>query len=64
MTVLCQVLMGEMHRAKNGRGKNMQYHKLGYSFERNGGSGRSDALRNGPDEVLNFRDMFLFGCTV
>ena len=42
----------------------MHYHELGYSFERNGGSGGSDALLNGPDEALNFRDMFLFGCTV
>ena len=42
----------------------MHYHKLGYPFERHGGSGGSDALLNGPDEALNFRDMFLFGCTV
>ena len=46
------------------RGENMHYHKLGYSFERHGGSVGSDALCNGPDEALNFRDMFLFGCTV
>ena len=42
----------------------MHYHELGYSFEQNGGSGGSDALLNGPDEELNFRDMLLFGCTV
>ena len=42
----------------------MNYHKLGYSFGQNGGLGGSDALLNGPDEALNFRDMFLFGCTV
>ena len=42
----------------------MYYYKLGYSFERHGGSGRSDALLNGPDEALNFRDMLFFGCTV
>ena len=33
-------------------------------FERNGGSGVYDALLNGPDEALNFRDMLLFGFTV
>ena len=49
---------------KNGRGNKMHYLKLGYPFERNGGSGGSDALLNGPDEALNFRDMLLFGCTV
>ena len=49
---------------KNGRGDKMHYHELGYSFERYGGSGGSDALLNGLDEALNFRDMFLFGCTV
>ena len=42
----------------------MHYHKLGYSFERHGGSGRSDAPLNGPDEAINFRDMLLFGYTV
>ena len=42
----------------------MHYHKLGYSFEQHGGSGGSDALFDGPDEALNLRDMFLFGCTV
>ena len=42
----------------------MHYHKLGYLFERDGGSVRSDALLNGPDEALSFRDMFLFGYTV
>ena len=42
----------------------MHYHELGYFFEWHGGSGGSDALPNGPDEALNFRDMFLFGCTV
>ena len=35
----------------------MHHHKLGYPFERHGGSGGSDALLNGPDEALNFRDM-------
>ena len=25
---------------------------------------RSDALLNGPDTALNFRDMLFFGCTV
>ena len=42
----------------------MHYHKLAYPFERNGGSGGSDALLNGPYEALNFRYMFLFGCIV
>ena len=42
----------------------MYYYELGYLFEHHGGSGRSDALLNGPDKVLNFRDIFLFGCTV
>ena len=42
----------------------MHYHRLRYPFERHGGSGGSDALLNGPDEALNFRDMFLFGFTV
>ena len=42
----------------------MHYNKLGYPFERHGDSGRSDALLNGPDEAINFRDMLLFGCTV
>ena len=42
----------------------MHYHKLGYPFERRGGSGGYDALLNGPDETLNFRDMFIFVCTV
>ena len=42
----------------------MHYHKLGYLFERHGGSGGSDALLKCPDEALNFRDMLLFGCTV
>ena len=41
----------------------MHFHKIGYLFERHGGSGGSDALLNGPDEALNFRDMLLFGCT-
>ena len=49
---------------KNGRGDKMHYHELGYPFERHGGSGRSDALLNGLDEALNFRDMLLFGCIV
>ena len=49
---------------KNGRGDKMHYNELGYSFERNGGSGGSDALLNGPYEAINFRDMLLFGCTV
>ena len=35
-------------------------HELGYLFERHGGLGRSDALLNGLDEALNFRDMLLF----
>ena len=42
----------------------MRYHKIGYPFERHGGSGGYDTLLNGPDEALNFRDMFLFGRTV
>ena len=42
----------------------MHYHKLRYSFERHGGSGGSDALLNSLDEALNFRYVFLFGCTV
>ena len=42
----------------------MHYNKIGYPFERHGGLGGSDALLNGPDEALNFRDMFIFGCTV
>ena len=42
----------------------MHYHKLGYPFEQHGGLGGSDALLNGLDEALNFRDMLLFGCTV
>ena len=42
----------------------MHYHELGYLFERHGGSGGYDALLIGPDEALNFRDMFLSGCTV
>ena len=37
----------------------MNYHKLRYLFEWHGGSGRSDALLNVPDETLNFRYMFL-----
>ena len=37
----------------------MHYHELGYLFELHGGSGGSDALLNGPDEALNFRDMLL-----
>ena len=41
----------------------MHYHELGYAFEQHGGSGRSHALLNGPDEALNFRNMFLFECT-
>ena len=45
---------------KNGRGDKMHYHKLEYSFGRHGGLGGSDALLNGPDEALNFRDIFLF----
>ena len=49
---------------KNGRGENIHYHWLGYSFERHSGSGGSYALLNGQDEVLNFREMFLFGRTV
>ena len=52
--------MGEMHCAKNGRGDKMHYHDLRYSVERHGGSGGSDTLLNGPDEALNFRDMFFF----
>ena len=39
----------------------MHYHKLGYLFEQHGGSGRSDALLNGLDGALNFRDMLLLG---
>ena len=35
----------------------MHFHKLIYPFERHGGSGRSDALLDGLDEELNFRDM-------
>ena len=42
----------------------MHCHKLRYSFEQNGGPGRPDALLNGLDEELNFRDMFLFRFTV
>ena len=42
----------------------MHYNKLGYPFERHDGSGGSDALLNGLDEALNFRDMLLFGFTV
>ena len=42
----------------------MHYHKIGYLFERHGGSGGSDLIHNGPDEALNFRDIFLFGCIV
>ena len=38
----------------------MHYHKFRYSFERHGGSERSDTLLNGPDKALNFRDMLLF----
>ena len=49
---------------KNGRGDKIHYHKLGYSFERNGGSGGSDVLLNSTDEALNFRDMLLFGSKV
>ena len=52
---------GKCTDPKNGRGDKMHHHKLGYPFKRNGGSGGSDALLNGPDEALNFRDMFLFG---
>ena len=46
---------------QNGIGDKMHYHKLGYSFELHGGLGGSDVLLNGPDEALNFSDMFLFG---
>ena len=42
----------------------MHYRELGYFFERHGGLSGYDALPSGPDEALNFRDMFLFGCTV
>ena len=49
---------------KNGRGNKMHYHELGYSFEWHGVSVGSDVLLNGPDEAINFRDMFFFGCTV
>ena len=35
----------------------MHYHKLRYLIEEHSGPGGSDALLNGPDEVLNFRDM-------
>ena len=56
--------MGKCIEPKNGRVDKMHYHKLGYSFERHGGLGGSDALLNGPDEALNFRDMYFFGCTV
>ena len=42
----------------------MHYRELGYFFERHGGLSGYDALSSGPDEALNFRDMFLFGCTV
>ena len=52
---------GKCIEPKNGRGDNMQYHKLGYSFARHGGSGGSDALLNGTDEALNFREILLFG---
>ena len=37
----------------------MQCNNIIYLVERNGGSGGSDTLLNGPDEALNFRDMFL-----
>ena len=33
----------------------MHYHKLGYSFERHGGSGGYDALLNGLDEAHQIR---------
>ena len=56
--------MGEIIDPKNGRGNKMHYHKIGYLFERHGGSGGYDALLNGLDEALNLRDMFLFGYTV
>ena len=55
---------GKCTDPKNGRGDKIHYHKLGYSFEWYGGSGGSDTLLNGLDEALNFRYMFLFGCTV
>ena len=42
---------------KNCRGNKMHYHNLRYLFEQHSGPGGSDALLNGPDEVLNFRDM-------
>ena len=38
----------------------MQYHKLRYLFEWNGGSGGYESLFNGQDEAINFRDMLLF----
>ena len=56
--------MGECIEPGDGIGDNIYYHKLVYSFEQHGGSGGPDALLNGPNEALNFRDMFLFGCTV
>ena len=55
---------GKCIEPKNGRGDKMHHHKLGYSFERHGCLGGSDALLNVPDEALNFRDMFLLGCIV
>ena len=64
LTVLGQMLMGKCIEPKNGRVDKMHYHKLGYSFEWHGGSGGSDTFLNGPDEALNFRDMYFFGCTV
>ena len=49
---------------KNCRGKKMHYHELGYLFERHGGLGGSDALLNGPDGALNFKEMFLLVCKI
>ena len=42
----------------------MHYNELGYLFERNGGLGGSNALLNGPDEALNFRDRLILVFTV
>ena len=55
---------GNSSSQKNGRDDKMNNHEIGYSFEQHGGLDRSDKLLNGPDEALNFKDMFPFGCTV
>ena len=49
---------------KNDKGKKMHYHEFVYQFEWHGGSGGSNALLNGPDEALNFRDALILGFTV